>query len=57
MVKGAGGADVTPPEITVKEAVPEAAMRVAATGAVRVLGLTKLVGRAVPFQLTIEAGV
>jgi hypothetical protein len=57
MVKGAGGLDVTPPELTVTEAVPEVAMRAAVTEAVSAFGLTKLVGKAVPFQLTIEAGV
>jgi hypothetical protein len=57
MVRGAGGLDVTPPEVTVTEAVPEAAISVAATGAIRAFGLTKLVGKAVPFQLTMEAAV
>src|SRR4051794_2455551 len=57
MVRGAGGLDATPPEITVTEAVPDAAMRAAVTGAVSVFGLTKLVGKAVPFQLTMEAVV
>jgi hypothetical protein len=56
-VRGAGGLDVTPPEVTVRDAVPEADIRDAATGAVSVFGLMKFVGKAVPFQLITDAVV
>jgi hypothetical protein len=57
MVRGAGGWDVTPPDVTLTDAVPEAPIRDAATGAVSVFGLTKFVGKAVPFQLITDAVV
>jgi hypothetical protein len=55
IVRGAGGLDVTPPEVIVRDAVPDEAIRDAATGAVSVFGLMKFVGKAVPFQLITDA--
>ncbi len=45
--------DVTPPETTVTEAVPEDAIKLADTDAVNCVALTYVVDSAVPFQFTI----
>lgn len=57
IVKSLAGWNVTPPEATVTSAVPGLAMSFAATEAVSLFGLTKLVGDADPFHVTTEAVV